>query len=335
MTAWLLSLAVWCIFHAWVINLAGFDWGVSFLDSIINNVILSVMCLTVSNNLKYYRPGKSRYAYLLVWCLAISIVWLFISFSLMNLVITNNVAYLNFLINTLVVRFGTGVLITGCIAMLSWMWYNLQEQQDYEHRRAEALKLARDAELYKLRQQFNPHFIFNSLNSISALSGSAPEKARYMIQQLSDFLRGSIKKEEDVFITLEEELLHLNLYLEIEKVRFGHRLNSIINVHEDTKDCLIPALILQPLVENAIKFGLYGTTNKVEILIKANIENSVLSIQITNPYEEDSSSNIKGTGFGLSATKRRLFLLYGSAAALESVKEENKFMTSLKLPSNK
>ncbi len=87
-------------------------------------------------------------------------------------------------------------------------------------------QLAKDAELYKLRQQLQPHFLFNSLNSISALVTSRPEQARKMIQQLSDFLRGTLKKEENQWITLEEELQHLELYLDIEKVRFGHRLHT-------------------------------------------------------------------------------------------------------------
>ena len=332
LTAWLISWAVWCVFHAWIINIAGYGWDIAFGDSIVSNVILAILSLAVSNNLRYYRPGKSRYAYLLAWCFAITVVWLVASVSILHFVISGNNAYINFLNSSIALRFGAGVLITGCIAMLSWMWYNLQEQQEYEQRRAEALKLARDAELYKLRQQFNPHFIFNSLNSVSALAGSSPEKARHMIQQLSDFLRGSLGKEEDVFIPLEEELKHLNLYLEIEKVRFGHRLNSMVDVQEEAKNLMIPALILQPLVENAIKFGLYGTTDDVEITISAHKENNELIIQITNPFEEDTSLSMKGTGFGLSATRRRLFLLYGSAAALQSSKEENKFITTLKLP---
>jgi two-component system LytT family sensor kinase len=87
----------------------------------------------------------------------------------------------------------------------------------------------------KLRQQLQPHFLFNSLNSISALAGSQPEKARHMIQQLSDFLRGTLKRDEQQSVTLEEELHHLQLYLDIEKVRFGSRLQTDIQVEEEVK----------------------------------------------------------------------------------------------------
>ncbi len=108
--------------------------------------------------------------------------------------------------------------------MFSLMWYGQQEYKELANRKTETEQLSKEAELFKLRRQFQPHFLFNSLNSISALIGSDPEKARHMIYQLSDFLRGTLKKDEQQWIALEEEIQYLQLYLEIEKVRFGHRL---------------------------------------------------------------------------------------------------------------
>ena len=108
--------------------------------------------------------------------------------------------------------------------MVSVIWYNWQEQSEQEVRKQDAEKLTKEAELFKLRQQLQPHFLFNSLNSINALIGSRPQEARKMVQQLSDFLRGTIRKEEHQWVTLKEELQYLQLYLDIEKVRFGHRL---------------------------------------------------------------------------------------------------------------
>ena len=128
--------------------------------------------------------------------------------------------------------------------------------------------MAKDAELYKLRQQLQPHFLFNSLNSISALTGSQPEKARHMINQLSEFLRGTLKKDEKQWNTLEEEMQYLELYLEIEKVRFGYRLQTNILCEEEALKLELPAMLLQPVVENAIKFGLYDTTGEVLIKVK-------------------------------------------------------------------
>src|SRR5258708_40173562 len=105
--------------------------------------------------------------------------------------------------------------------------------------------------------------LFNSINSISAITGSKPEQARKMIQQLSDFLRGNLKKEEQQWVPLSEELQYLELYLDIEKVRFGHRLSTEISCEEGCLGLKLPPMLLQPIVENAIKFGLYDTTDAV------------------------------------------------------------------------
>src|SRR5690606_35869240 len=118
-------------------------------------------------------------------------------------------------------------------------------------------ELLRSAELAKLRQQLQPHFLFNSLNSISALAGSKPEEARKMVHQLSEFLRGTLHKDEQTLVPFSDELRHLQLYLDIEKVRFGNRLKTEIDTHETCLNLKLPSLILQPVVENAIKFGLY------------------------------------------------------------------------------
>src|SRR4029077_2679 len=152
-----------------------------------------------------------------------------------------------------------------CMASISLLWYNQEEQKQMYAHKTEAEQLAREAELYKLRQQLQPHFLFNRLNSISALTGTQPEKARHMINQLSEFLRGTLKKDEKQWNTLDEEMQYLQLYLDIEKVRFGYRLQTEILCDEDARTLKLPAMLLQPVVENAIKFGLYDTTGEVKI----------------------------------------------------------------------
>src|SRR5690606_27683378 len=111
-------------------------------------------------------------------------------------------------------------------------------------------------ELYNLRQQLQPHFLFNSLNSIIALIGNQPDRAKEMVFQLSDFLRGTLRKDDQQLIPLAEEVDHLKLYLEIEKVRFGHRLEVKIEIPKEAMEKKLPAMIVQPLLENAIKYGL-------------------------------------------------------------------------------
>ena len=218
------------------------------------------------------------------------------------------------------------------MSMMSLLWYTQEEQKTMNERKADTEILAREAELFKLRQQLQPHFLFNSLNSISALTGSQPEKARHMIQQLSDFLRGTLKRDDQQWSTLEEEIEYLGLYLDIEKVRFGHRLQTNIVYTEEVKDLKLPSLLLQPVVENAIKFGLYDTTGDVLITLNASKENNYLKIEVQNPFDPETSQPLKGTGFGLSSIQRRLFLLFARNDLLITKKYNTKFITTILIP---
>ncbi len=115
---------------------------------------------------------------------------------------------------------------------------------------------ARDAELRELKAQINPHFLFNSLNSITALTATDPIRAREMCIRLSDFLRNTLGLGERESISWKEELQLARTYLEVEQVRFGARLNVEMNVDESCSECLVPPLVLQPLIENAVKHGI-------------------------------------------------------------------------------
>jgi len=242
--------------------------------------------------------------------------------------------YFSVIHNTWGIRFGAGFLLISSMSMFSLLWYSQQEQKESESRKREIEKLAKEAELFKLRHQLQPHFLFNSLNSISALTGSNPDKARHMVQQLSDFLRGTLKNDEQQWNNLEEELKYLQLYLDIEKVRFGHRLKTEIIYNDEILTLKIPALILQPVVENAIKFGLYDTTGEVLIKIEATKESNNLKIMVQNPFDPETSQPLKGTGFGLSSIRRRLFLLFARNDLLSTKKDDEHFMTTIIVPQN-
>lgn len=164
------------------------------------------------------------------------------------------------------------------------------------------------------------------------MAGSKPEEARKMIQQLSDFLRGTLKKDDKQMLSLQEELKHLQLYLEIEKVRFGHRLNTDINVDELTLNLLIPPLLLQPLVENAIKFGLYDTIGDVTIQITSKVENKNLLVTISNPFDAETAQPNRGIGFGLKSVQRRLQLLFFRNDLLKTSSNNNTFTTTVIIP---
>jgi two-component system LytT family sensor kinase len=301
------------------------------IDSVTSNLLLAIIAYYLGNILRYYRPRKVRFFYVFIWDLGISATWLLIINWLLPFLIKDT-TYTAFLYKSLPVRFFIAFLITGLAVMINWVVYSYEEQSQNEKRKTEAEKLSREAELFKLRKQLHPHFLFNSLNSISSLTVSRPEEARRMVQQLADFLRGTLKNEEELLVTLEEELALLQLYLDIEKVRFGHRLETLIEKDQAALSAKIPQLLLQPIMENAIKFGLYDTTDKVLIKLIANKEPELLSIFIQNPFDPGTSTPKKGTGFGLSSISRRLYLLYGRNDLLETKAEGSTFITTVKIP---
>jgi LytS/YehU family sensor histidine kinase len=144
-------------------------------------------------------------------------------------------------------------------------------------------------------------------------------------------LRTTIKRADEHWISLAEEWNYIKLYLEIEKVRFGHRLEVIANFEPGSFEWKMPTLLLQPIVENAIKFGLYGTTGKVTINIDGNVSADSLHLSISNPFDKESQPP-KGSGFGLSGIRRRLYLLYARNDLLEVNVDENFFTVKLKIP---
>jgi two-component system LytT family sensor kinase len=315
-----------------VLHFFGLSWHDAALDSAISNTLLLLICLLVMNTLRYYLPRGNQYINIFAICLFLTIVWLLLTKWLLSICLGRLDGYRDLLHHSLSIRFSISFLLLGCITMISILWYNQKEQKENEARKADAEKLAKEAELFKLRQQLQPHFLFNSLNSINALIGSRPEEARRMVQQLSDFLRGTIKKEETQWVSLKEELQYLQLYLDIEKVRFGNRLTTEMEIDENATDLKLPALILQPIVENAIKFGLYDTTGDTVIRIFAGKEEDDLVIKVLNPFDPETSSPKQGTGFGLKSVQRRLYLLFARTNLLVTEAKQNIFTTIVKIP---
>ena len=314
-----------------VLHWYGWQWHIGIIDSVISTTILFVFCLLMMTMLRYHTPQKN-YLNIFIWCVFLSGIWLAFSRWILILSLGHIDGYTAFLSNSLITRASIGLLMFGCVTLAFVIWYNWEEQKEDEKRKQDAEKLTKDAELFKLRQQLQPHFLFNSLNSINALIGIRPDEARKMVQQLSDFLRGTIKKEEHQQVTLQEEIQYLQLYLDIEKVRFGNRLATNIESDEASKQMKMPALLLQPIVENAIKFGLYDTTGETLISIKTFKEENNLTIKVSNPFDPETSSSNQGTGFGLKSVQRRLYLLYGRNDLLITEIKENIFTITVKIP---
>jgi len=243
----------------------------------------------------------------------------------------NNLIYSTWLQHSLSMRMITHSLLLLWVATYVALKKKTDSLEDKFLKQADATSLLREAELFKLRQQLQPHFLYNSLNSISALIMIQPDKAQEMIGKLSDFLRSSVKSEAQDLMPIAEELNYIESYLAIEAVRFGDRLQ----VHfekEYTDNAKVPPFLMQPILENAVKYGLYGKTGNVIITVHIALQDNMLVITITNPYDEGQTRSSKGTGFGLEGIRRRLYLLYARTDLLETQKTEQLFTTILKIP---
>lgn len=245
---------------------------------------------------------------------------------------TQDHKYIFYLKNAFYLRWLILFLMFLTIVNQLWIDKHLSEQSNTLNRLVEQEKQLAKAEMNNLQQQFQPHFLFNSLNSISALVKPKPEQARSMIHNLSDYLRMTIQKDKDEFISIQDEIDYLNLYLSIERVRFGHRLKIEIEKAEDTEGMILPSLLLQPIVENAIKYGLYANIGDLTISISISNEEGLLQISVTNPFDENIVDSNKGTGYGLASVKRKLKLVYKRDDLLTIQKKENQFIAILKIP---
>lgn len=324
---WLLWMAIQSI----VLFQTGFVWETAIQDAIITQLMIALAGYAINTSMHSYQPSAKHAVYVLIWSLALTFLSLALQRWLLIQTIGDDADYLQFLEGSLTVRGGFTLLMIMLVAVLTWFWVYFNDKQEGEKRKQDNEKLAREAELSSLRLQLQPHFLFNSLNSINALVVADPERARTMIHQLSDFLRGTIRKDTSL-VNLDEELNHLQLYLEIEKVRFGHRLKTNIEKSEACKDTKVPLLLLQPVVENAIKFGLYDTIGETIISIEASMQGKDLLINVKNPFDAETAQAKKGTGFGLTAVQRRLYLLYAQNNLVQTKQEEGIFTTSLRIP---
>ena len=232
---------------------------------------------------------------------------------------------------TLPYRVGTGVFIYGLIILTYYLFDSLTNLSEKNAKEARLESLIRETELKMLRSQINPHFLFNSLNSISSLTITDPEKARDMVVKLSEFMRYALSRKDEQPVTLRHELENLRLYLDIEKVRFGDKLITEELIDDKCLEFKIPVMLLQPLYENAVKHGVYESTESVKITTTAKIIDQFIEISIINDYDPESSQK-RGTGTGLLNVTRRLELFYNNKASFKTTKENGIYSVKLYIP---
>jgi two-component sensor histidine kinase len=196
---------------------------------------------------------------------------------------------------------------------------------------------AKDLELINLRSQLNPHFLFNALNSIHSLAMMKKDNASDAVLLLSDLMRYTLNYEKRDLVPLSEEIEVVEKYLQLEKIRFGKKLNAELDISETTLDLKIPPIIVQTLVENAIKHGLKESTEGVSIKINSQSTDNFLTINIINSgrlkKEDPSVSEPKNSGIGVENTRRRLQMIYGEQATFDLKNlNEKEVIASLRLP---
>ena len=234
------------------------------------------------------------------------------------------------------VLIGTGILLYLLSATSYYAFIAVTASHEAEARAIVAQVLARDAELKALKAQVNPHFLFNSLNSISALTSSDPARAREMCILLGDFLRRTLGLGAKTAISLEEELSLIQSFIAVEKIRFGARLNMQENVDPAALACSVPPLLLQPLVENAVVHGIANLIDggwiRMEVKqMDVKDAGGRIAVIVENQFDPEAPARHRN-GVGLSNVRQRLETRYGNNASIDVKAEGESFRVAISLP---
>ncbi len=260
-----------------------------------------------------------------------SAIWLAAGYFIINNIFNYTNDFASFFENTLIGRFIIGALFYYLITSYYYLFIYYNNLQEKIAREAELKNLITQAELKTLKFQINPHFIFNSLNSMSALTTLNPDRAREMILKLADFLRFTLANNEKQKNTLDEELKNIRLYLDIEKIRFEDKFEFTEYIEESCLDCKIPNMILQPLFENVIKHAVYDALEPVKLKMTCKRIDNSLKIILENNFEPGSTPS-KNAGIGIMNIQNRLKLTYSRSDLIEIRKENDIFMVTLIIP---
>lgn len=304
----------------------------SLLDSGTNYVLYPLLGSSIWYSIRYNSPEEVSVGRLIIFHLiAASIlcaIWVYISYAIYQPFIRDNNTYLK---DGLPSKIFAGYVMYAIYLVFFYAVNYYQSLKEKIKKESEYKALIREAELQALKSQINPHFLFNSLNSISSLTVSNPEKAQEMVINLSTFMRYSLMHNEKEMVSFSRELENIKLYLSIEKVRFGKKLNAEFEIDTHCMEAEIPNMILQPLYENAIKYGVYETTDQVTIKTICNCEGNFLKIIIVNDYDA-STIKRRGEGIGLRNIRKRMEIIYNSPDLMKVTDNKTNFEVQLIIP---
>jgi len=308
---------------------------VAITDSLVFNVLFAFLAVTVWYPIRYGNPeGKLSIGIVITYLIVGVIIitgWLFLGYLILKLILVDHEAYFTFLNDSFIARLATGILYYGVTLLIYHLFIYNKELEAKNLNEAKLNLLVKESELNVLRSQLNPHFLFNSLNSISSLTISDPETARDMIIKLSEFLRYALRHGEREKTRFSDEIKNIELYLQIEKIRFGEKLIFEKEIGKGCEQGLIPNMILQPLFENAVKHGVYESTEPITIRMSCKAVVPNMEIRIRNNFDSSHVSR-KGAGIGLRNVRNRLMLIYGRDDLVHILKSENEFEVKLQIP---
>jgi len=312
--------------------------GIALADGLIFNVLLASFGLSFWYSARYisvelYSVPKILISHAIGGIISVSL-WLCVGYFITSIFVSSSDDYSAFFLNNIGWRILVGILYYFLVISFYYLVIYYNNFHEKTLRENELKNLVTQAELKSLKFQINPHFIFNSLNSMSALTTIDSTKARSMILKLADFLRYTLVNNDRQKNKLSEELNNIKLYLEIEKIRFEDKFDFIEDVSPESRDELVPNMILQPLFENAIKHAVYESLEKVTLKFKSFIQNDFLNISLENNFDS-SSGNKSGSGIGLNNIGDRLKLIYGLNNLMNVEKTESIFKVNLYIPLSK
>ncbi len=313
-----------------------FGLSISISDGLFFNFSFALFGLGLWYLIKYSvwdeRDNIQVVVNLFLGALVIISLWIGINELILRLLFSKSDDYHIFLKSFRFWRISLAVFYYILIILIYYViiyYVRLQEKKSAE---IELKRSITEARLNLIRNQVNPHFLFNSLNSISSLTMSDAAKARSMIGRLSNFLRNSLSHEPNAMIRLEEELQNCSEYLEIEKVRFSEKFSFNFDLPVELRAVLIPNLLLQPIFENAIKHGVQENTGNTDLICEIKKINNAVQIVVKNTLETGFISQKRGTSFGQKNIKERLSLIYNGKASSSFRIENKQYIAEIKLP---
>jgi sensor histidine kinase YesM len=311
------------------------DLNSSIAESLVSAILLCGLTITWHYPAKYisieqHHLFKVFFSHI-VTAIFSSALWLLFIYIVMVPLIGFDETYQNFFYQTILWRFLVGWMLYAIVVSFYYLVSYYSELQERSLKEYELKNLVTQAELRSLKFQINPHFIFNSLNSMSALTEIDSKKAKEMIIKLADFLRYILATNEREKNKLSEELKNIRLYLDIEKIRFEEKFDYSEQLEKECNNAEIPNMILQPLFENVIKHAVYETFDKVTLTLNCSFNDGFLKIHLQNNFDESSKPR-KGTGVGLKNINDRLNLIYRRNDLMEVKKEKGIFSVTLFIP---